>query len=114
MNKKERNRLCSLIAEWEWNTLPGSSDSGSVARCGERLQQEFEVTDEELAFYRAWEIRDRLLENGGKLPDDEDEADAWFDVLTAEIEKDLASVVDQIESMSWGEFASYIESMVER
>lgn len=57
MNKKERDRLCGIIAGWEWGTSGGtSSEAAAYASVCRTLKDDFNLTDEDLLSHRAYEL----------------------------------------------------------
>lgn len=91
MKKAERDAVAMLIARWEWQQNGSSSNAAARAACARDLQTYLGLTDDDLQFWRVFEI----AEQAGIADDD-----AAFDRLC-----DLAdsigytALVDRIETV---------------
>ena len=84
-----------VVARFEWQQDPSSAADSAFQNAAETLISTFGLTDEELAFDRAWEIKAviaRAMRNAGDfrltVPDEPetDEDDDFLDVLVARCE----------------------------
>lgn len=90
MNKREREDVAAMVAEWEW--IPSGSASEAAARysCAKEVIDVLKLQDADVLFARQWEILRRM----GSIGDD-DISDALDDM----VERDgYDAVVSLIES----------------
>lgn len=91
MNKKERNALCSTIAAWEWQQGGSVSEASAYGRCARNIIEAMNITPEDLAFHRAYEIF--------RMTKAEGEDDDYLDALCDLVEADYSALIDMIESV---------------
>jgi hypothetical protein len=96
MNKRDRDNLASLVAEFEWNQTSSTSEAAGFGQSARRIIQTFKLTKDDLSFSRAWAIAG-LCEK----QDDDD----WLDELIDSCAADYTAVVDAIEAA--GDFADF-------
>ncbi len=88
MNKKEKEILCEMLARWEF--IYGGSTSEAAARysCSSDIRNALGISDEDMAFDRAWNI--------GTIVGDH--SDEFIDLLVDAVNEDYASVIDAFDN----------------
>ncbi|QIG69815.1 hypothetical protein EVB81_246 [Rhizobium phage RHph_I46] len=104
MNRKEKMALTGYIAEREW---PGdglsSSEASLSGKVSRELKELFNITDDELAFDRAFSVgRIYSEKTGSELSED------VFDQLIDYIVQDYTDFIDQIESRKWEDLVDVV------
>jgi hypothetical protein len=88
MNKKDIDKLCTIIVEWEFREGGSSSEAAARANCAARLREEFGITDDHLSVYRALEICRRT----------DDDSDELFDFVCDMVDDDYQGLLDAIDA----------------
>lgn len=94
LNKKEKNEVCELIANWEWIEGGSSSEASAYARCAEALKNQFRLTndDSDLSFARAAKIQEIVQSIHSDARDEE-----WLFVLCDMLEENYENTIDLCE-----------------
>lgn len=87
MNRKEKETLCTLLADWEF--ISGGSTSEAAARysCSDDIRKTLGISDEDMAFDRAWKIAGIIG----------DQSDDFIDLLVDAVLEDYEAVIDAFE-----------------
>lgn len=87
MNKKEKAILCALLADWEFISGGSSSEAAARYSCSDDIRRSLGISDEDMAFDRAWKIAEIIG----------DESDEFFDLLVDAVNEDYEAVIDAFE-----------------
>ena len=103
MNKKDREKIAFIIAEYEWTQWGGSAASTGSNSVIRTLREEFEITKEELAFPRAF-----VLAGYVRVQDN----DELFDLLLQKVEESYEGVINAVEELGFENFRESLEKEV--
>lgn len=98
LNKKEKYKICELIAQWEWGSSKSDSISAAMARsdCSASIREIFNLgnDDDDLIFARAIQIQKIVVAETGNLELDGDRF-LWF--LCDIFEEDYKAACNMVE-----------------
>jgi len=87
MNKKEKLAVCELLAGWEFTQGGSASEAAARYSCSDDLRRTLEITAEDMAFHRMWEIAKSVG----------DTSEEFTDLLFDAVEADYEAVIDAFE-----------------
>lgn len=87
MNKKDVAKLCRLIVDWEFQDGGTSSEAVGRNSCIRQLRDEFNISNDDLSFYRVLQICEKVG----------DDSDDLFDAVCDLVDDDYEGLLDAID-----------------